>query len=96
MENLIWVIVAIGVLVGALIMTFGFRKTDQKPVAFGRIDRPLKQDWMRTGNIDFHTSALKLISPAPQASGRGKESNGRCGGSGRRRVALAARNPGGR
>ncbi len=65
MENLIWVIVAIGGLVGRLIMTFGFRKTDQKPVAFGRIDRALKQDWMRTGNIDFHTSALESSSPQP-------------------------------
>jgi hypothetical protein len=47
---------AVGVLMGGLIMMFGFRKTDQKPVAFGRIDRALKQDWTRTGNIDFHTS----------------------------------------
>jgi hypothetical protein len=65
MENLIWVIVAIGVLVGGLIIMFGFRKTDQKLVAFGRIDRALKQDWMRTGNIDFHTSALESSSPQP-------------------------------
>ena len=65
MESLIWVIVAIGVLVGGLIMMFGFRKTDQKLVAFGRIDRALKQDWMRTGNIDFHTSALESSSPQP-------------------------------
>ena len=65
MENLTWVIVAIGVLVGGLIMMFGFRKTDQKPVAFGQIDRALKQDWMRTGNIDFHTSALENSSPQP-------------------------------
>src|SRR5713101_575627 len=65
MENLIWVIIAIGVLVGGLIIIFGFRKTDQKPVAFDRIDRALKQDWMRTGNIDFHTSALESSSPQP-------------------------------
>jgi hypothetical protein len=65
MESLTWVIVAIGALVGGLIMMFGFRKTDQKPVAFGQIDRALKQDWMRTGNIDFHTSALESSSPQP-------------------------------
>ena len=68
MESLIWVIVSIGVLVGGLIMMFGFRKTDQKPVAFVRIARALKQDWRRTGNIDFHTShtsALESSSPQP-------------------------------
>ena len=65
MEILTWAIVAIGVLVGGLFMMFGFRKTDQKPVAFGRIDRALKQDWMRTGNIDFHTSALESSTPQP-------------------------------
>ena len=65
MENLTWVIVAIGVLVGGLIMMFGFRKTDQKPVAFGQFDGALKQDWMRTGNIDFHASALESSSHQP-------------------------------
>jgi hypothetical protein len=65
MESLTWVIVAIGALVGGLIMMSGFRKTDQKPLAFGQIDRALKQDWMRTGNIDFHTSALESSSPQP-------------------------------
>jgi hypothetical protein len=65
METLIWLIIAIGVLVGGLIIIFGFRKTDQKLLAFGRIDGALKQDWMRTGNIDFHTSALESSSPQP-------------------------------
>ncbi len=65
MENLVWVIVAIGVLMGGLIMMVGFRKTDQKSVTFGRIDRALKQDWMRSGNIDFHTSGLESSSPQP-------------------------------
>src|SRR5260370_38580888 len=65
MENLTWVIVAIGALVGGLIMMFGFRKTDQKPVAFGQFDGALKQDWTRTGNIDFHASVLENSSPQP-------------------------------
>ena len=65
MEILTWAIVAIGVLVGGLFMMFGFRKTDHKPMAFGRIDRALKQDWMRTGNIDFYASALESSSPQP-------------------------------
>jgi hypothetical protein len=65
MENLTWVVVAIGALVGGPIMMFGYRKTDQKPVAFGQIVGALKQDWTRTGNIDFHASALESSSPQP-------------------------------
>ncbi len=63
-----WVIVAIaviGVIAGGLIMAFGFRKTEQKPAAFGEIDGVLKQDWTRTGNIDFHAGALESPSPQP-------------------------------
>jgi hypothetical protein len=63
-----WVIVAIaaiGVIAGGLIMAFGFRKTEQKPVAFAQIDGVLKQDWTRTGNIDFHAAALESASPQP-------------------------------
>jgi hypothetical protein len=63
-----WIIIAIaiaGVIAGGLIMAFGFRKTEQKPVAFGQIDGILKQDWTRTGNIDFHAAALESASPQP-------------------------------
>ena len=63
-----WVILAIaaiGVIAGGLIMAFGFRKTEQKPAAFGEIDGVLKQDWTRTGNIDFHAAALESTSPQP-------------------------------
>jgi hypothetical protein len=65
MENLTWVIVAIGALVGGPIMMFGYRTTDRKPVALGQIGGALKQDWMRTGNIDFHTSVLESSLPQP-------------------------------
>jgi len=65
MESLTWVIVAIGALVGGPIMMFGYRKSDQKVVAFGQIHGVLKQDWMRTGNIDFHVSAVESPSPQP-------------------------------
>jgi hypothetical protein len=51
--------------VGGLVMMFGFRKTEQKPLAFGEIEGTLKHDWMRTGNIDFHASALESPSPQP-------------------------------
>jgi hypothetical protein len=49
----------------APIMMAGYRKTDQKPIAFGTINGVLKQDWTRTGNIDFHVSAVKSSSPQP-------------------------------
>ena len=65
MNNLTWLIAAIGALAGGLILLFDFRKTHQKPVAFGRIDRPLKQDWVRTGKIDFHASGLESSTPQP-------------------------------
>jgi hypothetical protein len=65
MEHLTWVIVATGVSLGGLTMMFGLRKTDQKMVAFGQINRALKQDWTRTGNIDFHASALESSFPQP-------------------------------
>jgi hypothetical protein len=65
MKNLTWVIAAMGALVGGPIMMLGYRKADQKPVAFGPIDGVLKQDWMRTGNINFHVSAIERSSPQP-------------------------------
>ena len=46
-------------------MMFGYRKIDQKPVAFGQIYEVLKQDWIKTGNIDFHASAIENCSAQP-------------------------------
>jgi hypothetical protein len=65
MQNLSWVIAAIGALVGGPIMMFGVRNTGQKPAAFNKIAGALKQDWIRTGNIDFHALALESASPQP-------------------------------
>jgi hypothetical protein len=65
MENLSWVIAAIGALVGGPIMVFGVRNSGQKPAGFDQIVGALKQDWIRTGNIDFHASALESSSPQP-------------------------------
>ncbi len=65
MENLTWVVMVIGASVGGLTMMLGFRKPDQKPAPFGQIAGALKQDWTRTGNIDFHASALESSSPQP-------------------------------
>jgi hypothetical protein len=63
MENLTWVVVLIGASVGGLTMMLGLRKSDQKSVPYGQIDGALKQDWTRTGNVDFHASALESSSP---------------------------------
>jgi hypothetical protein len=60
-ENFAWVIVAIGVWTGGLVMIFGLRKGGKKP-AHGRLIGALKQDWTPTGNVDFR--ALTLESPS--------------------------------
>jgi hypothetical protein len=63
-ENLPWVIVAIGMLMGGPIMFVGFRSARKKS-APPRINRALKQDWTPTGNIDFHASTVEGSSPQP-------------------------------
>jgi len=61
-----WGIIAlIGIVAGGLIMMFGFSKKEQKPAAFGHVDGVVKQEWTRTGNIDFHATALESASPQP-------------------------------
>jgi hypothetical protein len=65
MEIALGIIVIIGIVAGGLIMVFGFRKKEQQPVAFDHIDGVMKQDWTRTGNIDFHAAALESASPQP-------------------------------
>jgi hypothetical protein len=65
MKNLSWVSTAIGALVSEPTLMLGHREADQKPVAFRPIGAALKQDWVRTGNIDFHASASKSSSPQP-------------------------------
>jgi hypothetical protein len=65
MEYAWGIIAVIGVIVGGLIMAFGFRKNEQKPVTFDQVDGVMKQDWTRTGNIDFHAASLDNTSPQP-------------------------------
>ena len=61
--SLVAVIVAIGwAIVGVVIMGFVLRKKEQKPTVFD-IDGILKEDWTRTGNIDFYVAALENASP---------------------------------
>jgi hypothetical protein len=57
-----WSVVAIvGVVVGSVIMSFDFRRREQK--SFGDIDGVLKEDWSRTGKIDFHAAVLESSAP---------------------------------
>ena len=65
MKNLGWVSAAIGAWLSQPITMLNDREVDQKPVAFGPIGATLKQDWMRTGNIDFHASTNESSSPQP-------------------------------
>jgi hypothetical protein len=69
MGNLIWVILAFGASLGGLIMIFGFRKADMKSQAFrqtdGSVDGALKEDWRRTGTIDFHLATDENSSLQP-------------------------------
>jgi hypothetical protein len=64
MENLAWVIAAIGIGMGGMILTVGFRKADKKSVIRGHVRGVVKQDWTSTGNIDFYPSSLES-SPQP-------------------------------
>jgi hypothetical protein len=64
MNILAWVTVAIGVLTGGMIMTFGFRNGHTKPL-FSRLNGSLRQDWAPTGNIDFRASTVENCFPQP-------------------------------
>jgi hypothetical protein len=64
MDNLAWVIVAMGLGMGGLVMIFGHRTTDTK-LAPDRIKGAVKQDWTPTGNIDFHGATQESSAPQP-------------------------------
>jgi hypothetical protein len=59
------IIGVIGVAVGGVIIMSGFRRKEVKPASFGHVDGVMKQDWTRTGNIDFHAAALESAYPQP-------------------------------
>jgi len=59
-----WGVVAvIALAVAAAMIIYAVRKKDEKAPSFGEVDGILKQDWARTGKIDFHVTALKSTSP---------------------------------
>jgi hypothetical protein len=43
-------------------MALGFRKKEQTPASMSSVDGTLKQDWTRTGHIDFFVSQLESAS----------------------------------
>jgi hypothetical protein len=59
-----WTMVPVaGIIVGSLVMMFAFRKRKRTFGVFDDIDGVLKQDWTRTGNIDFHYAESDTTSP---------------------------------
>jgi hypothetical protein len=63
--NVLWgvvpVIGIIGLIAGGLIAVFGMRKKDT-PALVDTVDGALKQDWTRTGKIDFFTRDMEGTS----------------------------------
>src|ERR1700736_3326680 len=65
--ELSWIIAPIigvvGLIAGGVIAVFGFRKRQPKVVVVETVDGILKQDWTRTGKIDFFVKAIESASP---------------------------------
>jgi hypothetical protein len=65
--SLAWsVFVVIAIAVAAAMIFYGVyavRKRDEPDPLFEGVSGTLKQDWARTGNIDFHVVALESTSP---------------------------------
>jgi hypothetical protein len=61
-----WSIVAVlGIAVAAAMIAYGIyaiRKKDEPDPLYGGVSGTLKEDWARTGNIDFHVGALESAS----------------------------------
>ena len=60
------VFAVIAIAVAAAMIGYGiytFRKKDEPDPLYGNVAGTLKEDWTRTGNIDFHAGALESTSP---------------------------------
>jgi hypothetical protein len=53
----------IGLVAGGVIAVFGLRKKEEKAALIETVDGVLKQDWTRTGKIDFFIRAIESASP---------------------------------
>jgi hypothetical protein len=56
------VLSVLGIVIGVGLMIVNFRKK-KSAAYFADIDGVLKQDWSRTGNIDFHITEFDSASP---------------------------------
>jgi len=60
------IVVVLAIAVAAAMIGYGIhtiRKKDEPDPLFGGVSGTLKEDWTRTGNIDFHAGALESTSP---------------------------------
>ena len=58
------VVLAIAVAAGMIgYVIYSLRKKDEPDPLYGALSGTLKEDWTRTGNIDFHVAALESTSP---------------------------------
>jgi hypothetical protein len=62
-----WSVFAVMAIAVAVAMIFygiyAVRKKDETAPSFGEVSGTLKQDWTRTGKIDFHVAVLESSSP---------------------------------
>ena len=59
------IVVVFAITVAAGMIGYGiysFRKKDEPDPLYGGVSGTLKEDWARTGNIDFHLTALDSTS----------------------------------
>jgi hypothetical protein len=63
MELAAIVLPVIGIVVGVVVILLNRRKAEENPAPFSGIDGVLKQDWTRTGKIDFHIKEVDSASP---------------------------------
>ena len=63
LEVALIVVPLIGILVGITIMIAIVRERKIKQAVFGEVRGVLKQDWARTGRIDFHLPEVESTSP---------------------------------
>src|SRR5579864_3387821 len=60
------IVVVVAIAVAAAMIGYGiytFRKKDEPDPLYGTVTGTLKEDWTRTGNIDFQAGALESASP---------------------------------
>jgi hypothetical protein len=57
------VIAVIALVVAAAMIIHAVRTKDEKAVSFDEVGGVLKQDWTRTGKIDFHVAAPNSTKP---------------------------------